>query len=210
MSTPRAYHHGDLRAVLLATTECVLVEGGIGALSLREISRRAGVSPAAAYKHFRDKQALLRVYVDAAFEAFAKELQAARDSAASPLDALIAIGVAYVGFATERPASFRVMFRPECTGPPPGNGEPAGRAYAVLVDGMVAAREAGEIVKGPLDAQVLAAWCAVHGLATLLLDGPLPELGPGRRIEVLTRSTLEVLIRGLAPKRRSARAASAG
>jgi len=208
MSTPRPYHHGDLRAVLLATTECVLVEGGIGALSLREISRRAGVSPAAAYKHFRDKQALLRVYVDAAFEAFAKELQAARDSAASPLDALIAIGVAYVGFATERPASFRVMFRPECTGP--GNGEPTGRAYAVLVDGMVAAREAGEIVKGPLDAQVLAAWCAVHGLATLLLDGPLPEPGPDRRVEALTRSTLEVLIRGLAPKRRSARAASAG
>ncbi len=174
VSTLRStYHHGDLRATLLATVDDVLAERGLEGLSLREVSRRARVSHAAAYKHFADKAALLDVYADAAFFALEAALEAARAGAASPRDALIRTGVAYVVFAWHRPAAFRVMFRPGVSGCRAFDAEGAAeRARAVLVATVAAAQAAGAVPPGPLETQVLACWSLVHGLATLVNDGP--------------------------------------
>jgi len=198
VSTSRAtYHHGDLRAALLATVDEVLSEHGADGLSLREVSRRAGVSHAAAYKHFADKSELLGVYADAAFRAFEQLLEAARKKARSPREALIAIGVAYVRFARKRPAAFRLMFRPEFTEARLGDPKTAvHRTHDVLAQTVVAARAAGALKPGPLEIQVLAAWSMVHGLATIILDGPDSNLvANAAAADALTRSVIETMLR---------------
>jgi len=174
MSTSRStYHHGDLRATLLATADDVLAERGLEALSLREVSRRAGVSHAAAYKHFADKAGLLDVYAAEAFGALEIALEAARAGAISPRDALVGTGVAYVAFAWQRPVAFRVMFRPGVSGGRAFEAcAAAGRTHAILVATVVGAQAAGVLPPGPSETQVLASWSLVHGLATLVNDGP--------------------------------------
>jgi AcrR family transcriptional regulator len=198
VSTSRAtYHHGDLRATLLATVDEVLAEHGPDGLSLREVSRRAGVSHAAAYKHFADKAELLGVYVDAAFGAFEKTLEAARTRARSPREALIAIGVAYVRFAWKRPAAFRLMFRPEFSGARIGDHHSAvTRTHDVLVETVAAAQAAGALKPGPLDIQVLAAWSMVHGLAKIILDGPdTNRVANASAAGTLARAVIETMLR---------------
>ena len=105
---PRAtYHHGDLRAALLSATRALLDEGGVAAVSLREAARRAGVSPAACYRHFTDKEALLTALAVQGFEEFAQALgQAFRGGRKSFAE----MGTAYVSFAVQRPGLFRLMF----------------------------------------------------------------------------------------------------
>jgi len=211
LSTSNRYHHGDLRAALLAATGDLLVERGVEALSLREVSRRAGVSHAAAYNHYRDKAALVRAYVAAAFASFAADLRNARATASDPLDALVEIGVAYVLFAYRHPAEFRVMFRPELVGPiaddPSEEAIPG--SYAVLVESVAEARAAGAIVGDP-DAVVLTAWATVHGLSALIVDGPDPNFARDEgEVERLARSTLAVLVAGLVPANRAVRTRAA-
>ncbi len=198
VSTSRStYHHGDLRAALLATIDEVLSEHGADGLSLREVSRRAGVSHAAAYKHFADKSELLGVYADAAFGDFEHALEAARSEAPSPREALIAIGVAYVRFAWKRPAAFRLMFRPEFTGAKLGDPAAAvNRTHQVLTEAVAAAQAAGTLKAGSLEIQVLAAWSMVHGLATIILAGPDPNLVENASAaETLARSVIETMLR---------------
>ena len=190
------YHHGDLRSALLSATAALLDDVGVEALSLREVSRRAGVSHAAAYNHFRDRAALLRAFVDAAFADFAAALFRARDAADDPLDALRRIGIAYVVFAHENRARFKLMFRPELTGLRTPD-DPAGSpAFDVLVEGIDAALRAGRIAGDP-ETLVRASWAIVHGLAALVVDGPtasFPKSSAG--IARMTGGVLDVFIEG--------------
>lgn len=178
MSTSnRPYHHGDLLAALLDAAEALLDEGGDGALSLREVARRAGVSPAAAYRHVPDKEALLARLAARGFAAFGAALRAA--AAGMPGAPLDAMGLAYVEFALDRPARFRLMFGPlAARAKDEALGEARGAAFAAL--SAVAGSRAAS----------LGAWGLVHGLAMLLLDGALPAEDP----RALVREVL-----GLAP-----------
>lgn len=163
MSTSaRPYHHGDLRAALLDAADALLDAGGDGAVSLRECARAAGVSPAAAYRHFADKDALLAALAARHFAEFGQAL-------AVPFAAQ---GAAYVRFALARPGRFRLMFGPllRRAGDDPGLRTAAAAAFAAL-EQAAGGREAG-----------LRAWATVHGLAHLLLDGALP---PGTDWEAL-------------------------
>ena len=192
------YHHGDLRAALLEQTVALVAECGIGGLSLREVSRRAGVSHAAAYNHFPNRAALVRAYVEAAFDEFARALRAASEAGAEPIDALRRIGVAYVRFAYEHPARFRIMFRPELSAIEERGGSPAvDAAYGVLVDGITTALAAG-LIRGDATDLVRAAWAVVHGLATLILDGPGKLVAPtAETLDAMTASALGVLLDGM-------------
>src|SRR3954465_4115916 len=106
------YHHGDLRRELLDASIAVRAERGIEAMSLRDVARQAGVSPAAPYHHFASKDALLDAIAVDGFMQLAHVMIAAREAAGSePTARLRAIGEAYVRFALERPAHFHVMFR---------------------------------------------------------------------------------------------------
>ena len=103
----RPYHHGDLRRALLDAACKIMEHDGALALSLRAVAREAGVSPAAPYHHFRDKAELLAAVADEGFETLGLRMKAARD--AEPGDALTAMGVAYIMFAHENHALYRVM-----------------------------------------------------------------------------------------------------
>jgi AcrR family transcriptional regulator len=175
-----AYHHGDLRNALLAAGRGLLAEGGTPALSLREVARRAGVSHAAPYRHFASKEALLAAIAEGGFVALAAELERAAGRARSRLERVRRMGEGYVRFALAHPAEVQTMFGAFQGDPaawPPGLPPAAQRAFGLLVGGVKAAQEAGEIAgKDPIPAAV-AAWSAAHGVSLLLLQNGLRVAG---------------------------------
>jgi AcrR family transcriptional regulator len=178
MSRRATYHHGDLRRTLLDASLALAEESGVAALSLREVARKAGVSHNAPYHHFPDKGALLAAIADEGFEALAREMTVASaavpDGPRAPLARLEACGLAYVRYALKSRAHFRVMFRPElaqdaCVTPRCSMTRP----FELLVESIVACQRAGQLPDGDPMPLVLTCWSAVHGLASLWLDGPL-------------------------------------
>jgi len=179
----RSYHHGHLRRALLDAALQLITEQGLAGLSLRAVARRAGVSEAAPYHHFASKSALVEALVVETLQQLADTLQeAAQATAGTPLDQLVATGVAYVRFAVEHRASFQILYRPELRQLsrllPDADGNarsPIDRAgmaaYQVLLDAIMACQQAGVVVPGDPLPLALTAWATVHGLAQLLLDG---------------------------------------
>src|SRR3954471_23808284 len=110
MPETRPYHHGDLRAALLAAAERTLRDRGAVALSLRELARETGVSHAAPGRHFKDKQALLDALALAGYERLAQTLEAADDPGLPLEPRLTALAKAYLGFAVENAALLELMF----------------------------------------------------------------------------------------------------
>lgn len=156
----RTYHHGDLPAALLRAAGQLLEKEGVERLTLRSLARRTGVSHAAPYRHFRDREALLAAL---AAEGFAMLGRAQREAAAGGLRAM---GEAYVRFALARPQRFRLMFGGQLKiARHPALREVAAKTFEGL-SGALAAR-VGES-PGARDASI-AAWALVHGLAQLLL-----------------------------------------
>jgi AcrR family transcriptional regulator len=173
------YHHGDLRRSLIEAGHQILAERGVDALTLREAARRAKVSQAAPYHHFANKADLVSAIAEHGFEDFAGALQAGAETAGgAALQRLTGMGFAYVRFAVANPNLFRLLFRPELrSGTRAGAAaqavERAGSAaYQVFLDAVTAAVEEGS-VQGSVDDVAVAALSAVHGLATLLVDGPV-------------------------------------
>jgi AcrR family transcriptional regulator len=172
-----SYHHGDLRAAVLRAALEVIAESGPGAVSLRELARRAGVSHAAPAHHFGDKAGLLTAVAAEGFELLADELTGARQAG----DDYLGIGVRYVGFAVDHRAHFEVMYRPDLY----HRDDPAvvaarDRAGHALYGGAGALADAA----GAVDPRLVgvAAWSLMHGFVTLWLNGNLPpELGPDAR-----------------------------
>src|SRR4051794_3972276 len=106
----RRYHHGDLRRALIDAARRVLEAEGPSALSLRAVAREAGVSPAAPYHHFKDKGELLEAVAHEGWDLLDAALAKAKVEAPSPDQALNGLGVAYVCFARDNPALYRVMY----------------------------------------------------------------------------------------------------
>jgi AcrR family transcriptional regulator len=181
------YHHGDLRAACVSAALELLEEHGEGALSLRAVARRAGVSPAAPYRHYADREALVSAVAAEGYRELAQRLAAAHPAPSTP-EQLARVAVAYVQFALERPALFRLMF-----------GEPCDRDN----DARVAATEAvslylRELVTrsfpgGDADALAPAMWALVHGLAYLHLDGKLHAPTPSAAGEQVTAAVHALL-----------------
>jgi AcrR family transcriptional regulator len=174
-SDKKSYHHGDLHRALIATALKLVEESDVAALTLREVARRAGVTHAAPYHHFKNKAALLAVLAEEGYRAlYTEQLQAAAKAGADPIARLQAIGLAYVRFAIHHPGHFRVMFR----------SDPADWAkHPTLLEAVQlplvlltsTAEETKRTRKLPAKSTelVLSSWSMVHGLATLWVDGPL-------------------------------------
>jgi transcriptional regulator, TetR family len=162
----------DLRSELLRTSRQLLDESGPGALSMREVARRAGCTHQAPYHYFANREAILAALVHEGFDELADRLASAHEGLESTdLRAILtASGNAYVEFALRHPGVFRVMFRPDVCDPE--------RFPEVVQAGGRARGELARLVKvvlgddAPLEVEVLF-WSGVHGLASLLLDGPL-------------------------------------
>jgi AcrR family transcriptional regulator len=161
------YHHGDLRRALVDAALELLAEGGTEALGLRELARRVGVSAAAPYRHFKDRQALIQAVAAAGFERFYDEVEGAKAGVA-PDEQFGAMAEAYVHFALRYPRLYKLMFSSEL-----GKFEDkdlrraADAAYASLA--VAAAKEDPD---SPGEAAI-SAWAFVHGLSMLLLDEQL-------------------------------------
>src|SRR5690606_11175415 len=112
MSIKRSsYHHGNLREALIDATAALIAELGPQAFTLAEAARRAGVSPAAPYRHFRDREDLLEAVAVEGFDAFTSRLRAAFDEGRpTPLAAFLRTGPAYLDFAREQPGHYVAMF----------------------------------------------------------------------------------------------------
>ena len=173
MSTSKpAYHHGDLRSALIHSALELLEEGGESELSLRAVARRAGVSAAAPYRHYADREALLSAVAAVGYAELADRLAAAHPLPSTP-EQLARVAVAYVQFALERPALFRIMF-----------GEPCDRdddervAAIAVVSQYVRAIVERTFPRSDPEALATAVWALVHGLAFLHLDGKLDASTP--------------------------------
>jgi AcrR family transcriptional regulator len=178
-----SYHHGDLRTALLDTALRLVAERGPEGFSLREAAREVGVSPAAAYRHFADKPALLAALAAQGHGHLAEHMEnaALRVGSGEPdpgraVARFMAIGEAYIDFAVKHPSFFRVMFGPalKAEGFEPCCSPSGQDAYAVLggtLDELVAS---GAVPADRRAGAEIGTWAAVHGLATLIVDGALP------------------------------------
>ena len=194
----RSYHHGNLRRALLDEALSTIRAEGVDALTLREIGARLGVSRTALYRHFADKNALLRAVATEGFRTFRQKLVAAWEEGGRGPEAFDAMGVAYVRFAIQNPSHYRVMFGgfvdPKACEPELA-AEAAG-AFQALVDALVALQRDG-IIRG--DNTVTMArfvWAVVHGVAMLGIDGQLREPGS---VEELMQYALKGLSRAVRP-----------
>jgi AcrR family transcriptional regulator len=203
----KPYHHGALHSALVEASIALAREGGPDRVILREAARVAGVSHSAAYRHFTDREALLAEVSQHARSALAAEMRRRVDRATDPLERLQAVGTAYIDFALSEPGLFRAAFtshpatsqdnqHDERSRPDAGSdGGDGAEPYEILRDVLDEAVAAGLLDANRRPGAEIAAWSAVHGLASLLLDGPLPTTGAA--LEFARTRVLNLIERGL-------------
>ena len=202
----KPYHHGALHSALIEASIALAREGGPDRVVLREAARVAGVSHSAAYRHFADREALLVEVSRHARSELAAEMRRRVNRAKDSLEQLQAVGTAYVDFALTQPGLFRTAFisHPAAT-PAEDHDRPAGPQTRSPADSTEPFEILGQVLDRAQDAGLLdphrrpgaeiAAWSAVHGLASLLLEGPLPTTDAD--IEFSLRQVLDLIARGL-------------
>ena len=164
----RGYHHGNLREALLDAARALVAERGPQGFTLTEAARRAGVSPSAPYRHFRDREEVLAELCRRGFALFGQRLQAASGEAASPTRALDGMGPAYLAFAREEPGYYAAMFAFQ---PLAGQRAP----FEGLAQAMAGALPAGVAEPRLVALQI---WALSHGVAMLERVG-MPPPGSG-------------------------------
>jgi AcrR family transcriptional regulator len=172
-----AYHHGNLRQALLEEAAEVIRERGVGALSLRDLARRVGVSHGAPARHFSDKGALLAALATDALERFqAALLGGMAEAGDSALDRHRAIGMGYIRFAIEHPAYFRLMTNRRDFFKPDAEFDAAyQRLFGTIREATVAAQQEGWATHRDPDDLLITAWSVVHGFAMLWVDGSIQD-----------------------------------
>ena len=203
MSTSEStYHHGSLRDALIAAGMAAL-EGASGLdLSLRELARTVGVSPAAVYRHFPNKDALLAALAREGLEMLGAAQRKGYEAVGGGAAGFVETGRAYVRFAQAEPGLFRTGFSASDR-PPAAEDDPAMAGSSGLNPFQLLGSVLDEIVAtGTLAAArrpgaEYVAWSSVHGLSMLLIDGPLRSMPPADRAKVV-EALLHTIERGLA------------
>jgi AcrR family transcriptional regulator len=202
------YRHGDLRRALLEAGITLAREGGPAAVKLREATRQAGVAPNAAYRHFASQQDLLQAVRAESLAAVAKAMEDELASIPPGLSAadharasVRAVGTGYLRFAQAEPGLFRTAFArsdkliqatPEWPTAGPGGRNP----YELLCDAVDQLVAAGIMPAAKRPGAEILAWSAVHGLAMLVVDGPLAApVGP--HFQVFGQRLLDMVEKGL-------------
>jgi AcrR family transcriptional regulator len=172
----KTYHHGDLKNALIQAAIEILAKEGVGGLSLRKAARLAGVSHAAPYAHFADKRALMAAVSSEGYRRIhARVLAASAPYANDPLRRLVEGAWAYVEFALEDPAHFRVTLSggvaeekdyPDLT-------QATADSFRLVVEIVTDCQAAGLLRAAPPDLMAVSLWSAVHGLVALRLDGQI-------------------------------------
>jgi AcrR family transcriptional regulator len=168
----RPYHHGNLRAALLAQAERTLREQGSGQLSLRELARQVGVSHGAPRRHFADRQALLDALAETGFSRLSDELRAALDAAGDEYEARFrATARAYVRFATQDAALLELMFAGKHREQSGTLHDAAERAFSAILELIQQGQQAGVLQPGEPERIGLLLFATMQGIAALVTAG---------------------------------------
>jgi AcrR family transcriptional regulator len=168
----RPYHHGNLRAALLAQAEQTLREHGLEGLSLRDLARQIGVSHGAPRRHFADRQALLDALAETGFARLGAQLRAAAESAGEDYEArLRATGLAYVRFAISDAALLELMFAGKEREQAGVLHEAADRAFSVILELIEEGQGNGALEPGEPERIGLLLFATVQGIAALVTVG---------------------------------------
>ncbi len=202
-----SYRHGDLRQALIEAGLDMARQGGPDAIVLREATRRAGVSPNAAYRHFADRQELLEA-VSASAQGLAADamedaVEAQPGTGDPAVDARLrvgAVGRGYLAFARREPGLFRAAFTVPNDLSEAFDADKAGyrgrTPFQVLAEALDALHAAGVLPAERRQGAELLAWSSVHGLGMLALDGPLRGL-TDEMLDGATERLLLMVDRGL-------------
>jgi len=201
---PKPYHHGDLRNALIQVGLELLSEGGAAALDLRKVARRAGVSHAAPYRHFPDKQALIAAINEEGFHRLAERIRCTlREVPEDAFEQLPAIARAYVQFAQENPWLMREMFsglsiEREAF---PSLYQASKIVFMLYIEVVQRGQERGSIIDGDPGALAGVLWSLLHGVAMLTIENQMrPYTDEPEGVENMTRFSVQLLYQGLGRK----------
>jgi AcrR family transcriptional regulator len=191
----KRFHHGDLREALIAATRELLLKHGPDGFTLADACRRAGVTTAAPYKHFRDKQEILEEIVLRGFaELTAANAKAVAEVGPGTIAGITAMGISYLDFAVTQPALFRLMFGHKSEIMKVQQVDESGKQCLKKVMEEVAtySRQHGHAA----DAEEIALrlWTFVHGASSLQLDGDYERVSPGLDVRELIAEVTPILL----------------
>jgi AcrR family transcriptional regulator len=197
------FHHGDLAGALVAAASALIAARGGPDFSLREVAESVGVSHTAAYRHFAAKADLLAEIAERGFARLHRAVDTAIVRSGGTIDAVASLektGLAYLDFAERHPGAYRVMFLAELCDATrhPDLAAAANRALASLVAIVAAGQEDGTLRRDrPAGVVAAAVWAAVHGHASLLLDGQIRDGAGAGPPEADRRFLVAMLAAGL-------------
>ncbi|HNB50313.1 MAG TPA: TetR/AcrR family transcriptional regulator [Anaerolineales bacterium] len=172
----KPYHHGDLKNALIRAGTEILAREGVAGLSLRKVAKQAGVSHAAPYAHFADKQSLIAAISTEGFRQLDERVRATREAqATSPTRLLEEVAWAYLQFALEDPDRFKIMFSSilEKEKEYPEFVDMSQKTFQQVVEVIEKCQEAGILRKETVELMAVTIWGAVHGMVMLLLEGQI-------------------------------------
>ncbi len=191
----KPYHHGNLAESLLDAVDELATKFGLEAVTLRACAKLVGVSPSSAFRHYTDKRALLTAFATRALHQLSDAMNVAKHQANdNGTNAFLAVGLAYVQFALDKPAFFRAMWREEAIY--------TGDEQYIAATNQLSSHLKGGFANTLKDddphgfsTQEILAWSSVHGLANLFVEGPVGK-GESKRQKLIRA---QEMIRALAP-----------
>ncbi len=173
----RGYHPGNLKEALVDVARRFIAERGLLGFTLVEAAKRVGVTPAALYRHFTGRDALLQEVAFRGFTQLGERLGRALAGAGTPIERFTRMGEAYLDFAETEPGYYAAMFSARPAAPDGEVGAPNGTAFDLLLDAL---RRTFPDGFGPVDPRFMAleVWALSHGIAMLDAAAQLPR-GPG-------------------------------
>ncbi len=186
----KKYHHGDLKNALIEAGTEILSKEGVGALSLRKVARRAGVSHTAPYAHYTDKQALIAAIATEGYEKlYARLAGVVQRYPDDPLRQLVEAAWAYAEFAQAETAQFKITLSGvlEKEKDYPAFVEVSQKSFKLVVGIIDACQRQGVLPAGPSDVIAVSVWGLLHGVVSLVLEGQVSHT-------ILDRLTLEELL----------------
>ncbi|MBI5960898.1 MAG: TetR/AcrR family transcriptional regulator [Chloroflexi bacterium] len=171
------YHHGDLKNALIRAGIEILSKEGMQALSLRNVAKKAGVSHAAPYAHFADKQALIAAIAAEGYKKLYQQLVTAQNSTNDPLARLLAVAHAYIQFAIDEADHFKITFSGvvEVEQNYPEYVEQSKQCFGLVVAVVADCQAEGTLLQGDTQLIAVSIWASIHGFVLLLQGNQLPS-----------------------------------